>query len=76
MSGVKWKSAKRMESKFADVKTVPKKDFYAVASNGKKSYVLELNDHTLIQAKNESRIWAKSQNLSLEFTEVVRCFKQ
>jgi hypothetical protein len=64
---VKWKSDKRItDSKYAELKPQIRKNFYAVGSDSKGSYLGNIPDATLMEARIEGLRWAKANNLKFE----------
>lgn len=55
------------EEKFTELKSVTRKNFYAVGSDSKgKSYISNIYDATLVEARNEGQSWAKANDLKFE----------
>jgi hypothetical protein len=63
---IKFKTDKRMESNLADNKVDLRKNWYAVGTDGKKSYITTIKNAMSIHARNEAKSWAKKNGLTLE----------
>lgn len=67
---IKFRTDKRMENNLAESKFDPRKDWYAVATDGKKSYITTITNAMSIEARNEAERWAKANRLTLEVVKV------
>jgi hypothetical protein len=65
---IKFKFDKRItEEKFSEMKPVTRKNFYVVGSDSKgKSYIGDIPDATLVEARIKGRKWAKDNELKFE----------
>jgi hypothetical protein len=59
-------TGKRMENNFAETKVNLRKNFYVVATDGKKSYITTIEDALLVEARQEAQVWAKQNGLTIE----------
>lgn len=63
---IKFMKATRIENNLADLKPVLKHNFYAVGTDGKKSYIINIDNATRVEANREATAWARKEGLRLE----------
>jgi hypothetical protein len=66
------KKDKRIENNFADLKPVFRKNYVVVGSDEKgKSYTTTVSNATLLEAKNDAKVWAKANSLKVDVVKAV-----
>lgn len=66
------KKDKRIENNFADLKPVFRRNYVIVGSDEKgKSYTTTVSNATLLEAKNDAKIWAKENSLKVDIVKAV-----
>jgi hypothetical protein len=68
---IKFKTTdKRLESNQVEKKVILRKNWYAVGTDGKQSFLTKIDNALGIEARTEAKLWAKKNGLKLEVVNV------
>lgn len=69
---IKFKTDRRIESNQADAKANLRKNWYAIGTDGKKSYITTIENALISEARKDAKSWAKSHSLTLQVLRVTK----